>query len=117
MARSHGAPPSSAAARPAASRPAARGSRAVERPVPMRTGIPLTILPDPAPSDRSRGGRPRQRVTGRDAAAAGLVAILAGMATPSVIAVFGPTGVGKTAVAVALAERLRGRGEDPVAIS
>ena len=34
-----------------------------------------------------------------------------------IIAVFGPTGVGKTAVAVALAERLRERGEDPVAVS
>jgi tRNA dimethylallyltransferase len=34
-----------------------------------------------------------------------------------VIALFGPTGVGKTAVAVALAERLRERGEDPVAVS
>src|SRR5688572_8007517 len=34
-----------------------------------------------------------------------------------VIALFGPTGVGKTAVAIALAERLRVRGEDPVAIS
>jgi tRNA dimethylallyltransferase len=34
-----------------------------------------------------------------------------------VIAVFGPTGVGKTAVAVALAERLRSRGEDPVMVS
>lgn len=34
-----------------------------------------------------------------------------------VIAVFGPTGVGKTAVAIALAERLRRRGEDPVAVS
>ncbi len=34
-----------------------------------------------------------------------------------VLALFGPTGVGKTAVAVALAERLRARGEDPVAIS
>jgi tRNA dimethylallyltransferase len=34
-----------------------------------------------------------------------------------VIAIFGPTGVGKTEVAVALAERLRGDGEDPVAIS
>ena len=33
------------------------------------------------------------------------------------IALFGPTGVGKTAVAIALAERLRARGEDPVAIS
>jgi tRNA dimethylallyltransferase len=34
-----------------------------------------------------------------------------------VFALFGPTGVGKTAVAVALAERLRARGEDPVAVS
>jgi tRNA dimethylallyltransferase len=34
-----------------------------------------------------------------------------------VIAIFGPTGVGKTGVAVAVAERLRARGEDPVAIS
>jgi tRNA dimethylallyltransferase len=34
-----------------------------------------------------------------------------------VLAVFGPTAVGKTGVAVAVAELLRGRGEDPVAIS
>ena len=34
-----------------------------------------------------------------------------------VIALFGPTGVGKTAIAIELAERLRERGEDPVAIS
>jgi tRNA dimethylallyltransferase len=34
-----------------------------------------------------------------------------------VIAIFGPTGIGKTAVAVALARRLREGGEDPVAIS
>jgi tRNA dimethylallyltransferase len=34
-----------------------------------------------------------------------------------VIALFGPTGVGKTAVAVALAELVRARGEDPVAVS
>jgi tRNA dimethylallyltransferase len=34
-----------------------------------------------------------------------------------VIAVFGPTGVGKTAVAIALAERLRAHSEDPVAVS
>jgi tRNA dimethylallyltransferase len=33
------------------------------------------------------------------------------------IAIFGPTGVGKTSVAIELAERLRARGEDPVAIS
>jgi tRNA dimethylallyltransferase len=35
----------------------------------------------------------------------------------SVIAIFGPTGVGKTGVAIALADELRKRGEDPVAIS
>ncbi len=34
-----------------------------------------------------------------------------------IIALFGPTGVGKTAVAVALASLLRERGEDPVAVS
>jgi tRNA dimethylallyltransferase len=36
---------------------------------------------------------------------------------PQIIALFGPTGVGKTAVAVALAGLLRERGEDPVAVS
>lgn len=34
-----------------------------------------------------------------------------------VVGIFGPTGVGKTAVAVALGELLRERGEDPVAIN
>jgi tRNA dimethylallyltransferase len=34
-----------------------------------------------------------------------------------VLALFGPTGVGKTAVAIAVAERLRRGGEDPVAVS
>src|SRR6266566_1908275 len=38
-------------------------------------------------------------------------------AAPEVLALFGPTGVGKTAVAIALAEELRRRGEDPVAVS
>jgi tRNA dimethylallyltransferase len=33
------------------------------------------------------------------------------------IALFGPTAVGKTSVAIALAERLRERGEEPVAVS
>jgi tRNA dimethylallyltransferase len=33
------------------------------------------------------------------------------------IALFGPTAIGKTAVAIELAERMRARGEDPVAIS
>jgi len=36
---------------------------------------------------------------------------------PEIIALFGPTGVGKTAIAIALAELLRERGEDPVAVS
>jgi len=36
---------------------------------------------------------------------------------PAIVALFGPTGVGKTAVAVALARLLGGRGEDPVAVS
>jgi tRNA dimethylallyltransferase len=35
----------------------------------------------------------------------------------TVLAIFGPTGVGKTGVAIALAEALRQRGEDPVAIN
>lgn len=39
------------------------------------------------------------------------------MATPRIIALFGPTGVGKTAVAVALGDALRARGDDPVAVS
>ena len=34
-----------------------------------------------------------------------------------VVAIFGPTGVGKTGVAISLAEQLRERGEDPLAIS
>jgi tRNA dimethylallyltransferase len=39
------------------------------------------------------------------------------MAPPDVIALFGPTGVGKTEVALQLAERLREAGEEPVAVS
>jgi tRNA dimethylallyltransferase len=39
------------------------------------------------------------------------------MPTPHVIAIFGPTGIGKTGVAIALAEQLRERGEDPVAVN
>ena len=35
---------------------------------------------------------------------------------PDVLALFGPTGAGKTDVALALADLLRGEGEDPVAI-
>src|SRR5262249_58294424 len=36
---------------------------------------------------------------------------------PAIVALFGPTGVGKTAIAVALAQLLRARGEHPVAVS
>jgi tRNA dimethylallyltransferase len=39
------------------------------------------------------------------------------VAKPEVIALFGPTGVGKTEVAIALAQRLRALGERPVAVS
>jgi tRNA dimethylallyltransferase len=35
----------------------------------------------------------------------------------NLVALFGPTAVGKTGVAIALAERLRDRGEDPVAVN
>src|SRR5215218_5672466 len=44
-----------------------------------------------------------------------LLAIVA--AAEPVIAIFGPTGVGKTSVAIELAERLRARGARPVAVS
>ena len=39
------------------------------------------------------------------------------MQSPDVVALFGPTGLGKTAVAIELADLLRERGEDPVAVS
>ncbi len=45
------------------------------------------------------------------------ITILGGVRPSAVIALFGPTGVGKTAVALALADALRERGEDPVAVS
>jgi tRNA dimethylallyltransferase len=37
--------------------------------------------------------------------------------SPDVVAIFGPTGIGKTSVAIELAELLRASGEDPVAVS
>ena len=57
----------------------------------------------------------------RSGARARRSAILAGVSPippdPGVIAVIGPTAVGKTAFAIALAGALRARGEDPVAVS
>jgi len=41
----------------------------------------------------------------------------AAVQTAEVLALFGPTGVGKTAIAIALAGLLRSHGEDPVAVS
>ncbi|WP_241004404.1 tRNA (adenosine(37)-N6)-dimethylallyltransferase MiaA [Conexibacter sp. SYSU D00693] len=38
-------------------------------------------------------------------------------AVADVLAIFGPTGIGKTALAIALGERLRAQGERPVAVS
>jgi tRNA dimethylallyltransferase len=59
-------------------------------------------------SGPQEGTRPAAEVRGQTAAGV----------RPRVIAVFGPTGVGKTAVAIALAEALRAqRGDDPVAVS
>src|SRR5664279_1043735 len=71
------------------------------------------------PTRRRRSRRPRRR-------AAILRAMSPSKPTPTpsagsgrttVIALFGPTGVGKTAIAVALAQLLRARGETPVAVS
>jgi tRNA dimethylallyltransferase len=44
-------------------------------------------------------------------------AILPAVPALPIVALFGPTAVGKTGVAIALAERLRAEGEDPVAVS
>ncbi len=45
------------------------------------------------------------------------VVMVEGRMQPPVLALFGPTGVGKTALAIAVADRLRARGERPVAVS
>ena len=62
--------------------------------------------------EKPLSGKRRPRL---ERAAPVLLAIVT--APEPVIAIFGPTGVGKTAVAIELAERLREHGEDPVAIS
>src|SRR5215210_6796364 len=84
------------------------------------------------PTDRGETYRPRRRGSTPAAALevcrrspltspaqypAGRVLLAIVAAPEPVIAIFGPTGVGKTSVAIELAERLRAKGEDPVAIS
>ena len=64
-------------------------------------------------AETAGGAVSRTRSRAGDAAATEL----ASATSMQVIALFGPTGVGKTAVALALARRLRQRGEDPVAVS
>ena len=54
---------------------------------------------------------------GADAHGHSRTTILRPVPPPTIVALFGPTGVGKTSVAIALAERLRADGEDPVAVS
>ena len=69
----------------------------------------------------SRRRRSRQRVRIRRYPGAyrhlHLSTILPAVPRAAVIALFGPTGVGKTAVAIALAARLQQRGQRPIAVS
>ena len=53
----------------------------------------------------------------RGAIAAGEAAILPAVPALPLVALFGPTGVGKTEVAIALADLLRAEGEEPAAVS
>ena len=85
-------PRNSAATFAAASTAPIRGSDAVDMPHAMRTLIAL----------------------GRYSPA---IAAHTGWVAPRLLALFGPTGVGKTDVAIALAERIRARGGRPVAVS
>jgi hypothetical protein len=122
---SQDSPARAPAAERAASSAAARVSDAVERPLPIRTGIQRTIVPGAPQARRSRRGATRKRrhrrktdalvpsVDGRP----GPPAMMSRMPPPTLVAIFGPTGVGKTAVAVALADVLRRHGEDPAAVS
>src|SRR5207249_2718949 len=84
--------------------------------------------PDPPQQDRQlrRRGLPRRARAGTDrvghehhARRRGATPRARGLssAPPPAIAIFGPTGVGKTDVALELADLLRTRGEEPIAIS
>jgi tRNA dimethylallyltransferase len=67
--------------------------------------------------DRSLARAGKRGQAGADTDGHRTTTILRAVPTTTVVAIFGPTGVGKTAVAVALAERLRDGGEDPAAVS
>ncbi len=77
----------------------------------MRTLTGLTIVGRAvrrySPAVTRRNGSEKDQAGGEGTARPGA----------TVIALFGPTGVGKTEVALALAQRLRADGEDPVAVS
>lgn len=72
-------------------------------PLPTRTLMPPTV--------------PLRRRGNHGGGVAAREALPSSFAVPEVLALFGPTAVGKTAVALALADRLRARGERPVAVS
>ena len=91
---------------PEAKTTARSGRCAAERPPRLRA-------PPRSPRPRGSGCVERPQPT----RTAMLRTILAQCLRFRVIALFGPTGVGKTDVAIALAARLRARGEDPVAVS
>ena len=82
----------------------------------LAAGLPLRA------GDRGAqtGGRLGAELAGHPpggARSAGAPAVRRPAAGVRVIAIFGPTAVGKTAVAIAVADLLRARGEDPVAVS
>ena len=125
-ARADGAP---RRARPAAG---ARARRALRRPHdggPGRGPEPdrrvAAARPDPAQQDGQLRRHRRTRRAGRggdhgrdldDALRPGAPAQPRGL-RGRILALFGPTAVGKTGVAIEVAERLRERGEDPVAVN
>jgi len=69
----------------------------------------MTVAPEPG-AERDRSAR-RDALRGREAAGE------SGARSRRVVGIFGPTAVGKTDIAIALARRLRDGGEDPVAVS
>jgi tRNA dimethylallyltransferase len=86
----------------------------------MRIAVKRTqTVRDTSPRTRRQAARVKRDErsdTGRVPAHNGNAPSAAG-SSHEIIALFGPTAVGKTAIAIATADRLRRRGEDPVAVS